>query len=198
MLGFESGLTAFVICFREGMEVLLILFAVYSITGRPALPIVLGAAAGVGVNVLLGLIIGFSGLQNAIADKAIMLLAAALMLYVARGLILWRLTGEDKKNRLEQLAYQTMGNAVSVFALTAFVIGREMFELLLFMQALSIRSGGWSELIFTGIGLAALCLVALYFTVDRISKVVPLWIIFAVSSAWLIAQAGILIWEVLQ
>jgi high-affinity iron transporter len=196
MESFESGLTAFVIFFREGTEVLLILFAIYSITGRPVLPIVLGGATGIGVNVALGLALGFAGFASAIADKAIMLTAAAMMLYVARGLMLWRLTGGEKKGRLQDLATRTMGKPLLVYALTAFVVGREVFELLLFSEALSIRAGGWSQPIFIGIGVALLGLILVYVLLDRLADRVPMRVIFAISSAWLVVQAGLLIWEV--
>lgn len=196
MEGFESGLTAFVICLREGTEVLLILFAVYAVAGKPVLPIAAGGAAGIAINIALGLIIGLSGLQNAIADKVIMLTAAALMLYVARGLLFWHLTGREKQFRLNQKIGRALGNPFSIFTLTAFVVGREVFEVLLFTEALSVRAAGWSQPIFIGIGAAVLCLIAVFLLLDRLADRVPLRVMFAVSSAWLIVQAGLLIWEV--
>jgi high-affinity Fe2+/Pb2+ permease len=198
MGNFEHGLTAFIILLREGTEVLLILYAVYAVTGRSAmLPIVLGTVVGIGLNIALSLVFNLADLQSPSVDKAVMLMAAAMMLYVARGLLLWRMTGEEKKNKLQKQVYSSMSDRVSMFGLTTFVVGREAFELLLFSEALRIRAGGWSGAVFVGFGLAAVCLVPIYWLLDRLTGTVPLRVMFAIASAWLVIQAGILLWEVI-
>lgn len=192
----EHGITSFVILFREGLEVLFIVLAVNAITKKP-IPILLGSIVGVLINIGLGLAFG-SWLYSKFAEHVVMLSAAALMLYVARGLLLWQLTGESKKLKLEERAQAIANNyrPVALFTLSAFLVGREAFELLIFLQALSLRAGGWSVSIVSGIVIALACLVLLCFSFSSLVKRLPIRLIFVVSSAWLIVQAGLIVWEV--
>jgi high-affinity Fe2+/Pb2+ permease len=190
----ESALTAFVIWFREGCEVLLILYAMNAITKQP-LPIVAGGVAGIVAVVGIGVAVGCCP-HSVVADNAIMLFAAALMLSVARGLLLWEFSGAAKKAKLAARARRFASRPSALFALAMFMVGREVFELFLFTEALTIRTGGWTSWVFGGIGVAAVCVLVVYFLLDRVASWLSLKWLFAVSSAWLIVQAGLLVWEV--
>jgi high-affinity Fe2+/Pb2+ permease len=194
MEAYDSALTSFVIWFREGVEVLLILYAMNAIAKRP-FPIVVGGVAGIAVVVAIGVIVGCCP-HNVVADNAIMLAAAALMLYVARGFLMWQFSGEAKKALLQARALRFASNPFALGALAMAMVGREVLELFVFTEALTIRTGGWTSWVFGGIGVAAVCVLVVYFMLDRVASWLSLKWLFAVSSAWLIVQAGLLIWEV--
>jgi high-affinity iron transporter len=194
-------IAAFVVLFREGFEILLILMTIIRVVQKDnpsasLMPIYGGVAAGVALNVVLGLGIGFFRLHSELADKAVLLTAAALMLYVARGLILFRFTGELKEQRLS--ARFTGISPVTLFVLTFALIGREGFEFLLFMEALSIQAGGWTAGIFIGNGVAVAALAVIFATLRAIVNRLPVRLIFALSSIYLIVQAGFFIWEAFE
>jgi high-affinity iron transporter len=198
----EVVVAAFVIFLREGIEVLLIVLTMARVARQtnPAaslLPIHSGAVAGVAINIILGLSVGLAGLHSEFADKAILLVAAALMLYVARGLLLFRFLGTEKDDRLKRRVRGTGGRPTALFMLTFLVVAREAFELLLFTEALSIKAGGWTSAIFTGIGLAALALVGVFFLLRLVAAQLPIRLIFALSSVFLIVQAAYFVWEAL-
>jgi high-affinity iron transporter len=193
----EHGLTAFVILLREGLEVLFIVLSVYAITKR-AVPILFGCFAGVLINVVLGVVFGKLGLHSEFAEHSLMLGAAALMLYVARGLLLWQFTGAKKKLKLKERAHAIANNyhPIALFTLSAFLVGREAFELMIFLQALSLRAGGWSISILSGIAFALASIVMVYFLFNRLANRLPIRFIFVVSSVWLLIQAGLIVWDV--
>jgi high-affinity Fe2+/Pb2+ permease len=193
----EHGLTAFVILFREGLEILFIVLSVLAITKRPV-PILLGCLTGLLIDVCLGFVFGSLDLHNEFVEHSVMIGAAALMLYVARGLLLWQLTGEKKKSKLQERTLAVAHQPVALFTLCTFLIGREAFEVLIFLEALSLRAGGWTVSIVSGLAVAFVCLLVVYLLFNSLVKWLPIRFIFVVSSVWLIVQAGLIVWEVFE
>lgn len=190
--------TAFVISLREGIEVLLILMTIAKVIQQEnpsasLVPIWGGGLAGIAANIALGIGIGVSGLHSKIADKMILITAAALMIYVARGIILLRFTGGDKENRIRRRV--SGAGPTALFVLTFLLCLREAFELLLFSEALSIQAGGWTQDIYVGFMSAGIMLVGVYFMMAWIADRLPVRLIFAASSLFLLVQAGFFVWE---
>jgi len=196
----DIAIAAFVILLREGFEILLILATIVRViqSNRPdasLVPIYSGSALGIAINLALGFVIGLSGLHNEFADKAVLLTAAALMLYVARGLLLFRFTGVEKEKILSSRFFGA--SPAALFVLSFAVIARESFEVLLFLEALSIKAGGWTVAIFYGLTGAFWSLVGIFFMLRSIAGRLPVRLIFALSSIYLIVQSGFFIWEAL-
>jgi high-affinity iron transporter len=113
-------------------------------------------------------------------------------------LLLWQFTGAKKKLRLEESARVVANNPTALFMLSAFFVGREAFEVLVFLQALSLRAGGFSISILFGISIAIVFLVVVYLFFNHLVNRLPMKLIFVISSVWLIVQAGLIVWEVMS
>ena len=187
------ALTVFGVFLREGVEVMILLVAMNMIAKRP-LPVFAGGAAGVAVTVAAGVALGSLG-KSVIAEHGTALVSAAIMLYLARGLVFWQLTGDVEKESLVPRVWSIARRPWLLAGFAALTAGRETIDLMIFIDAITVRSG-WPVHVFGAIAVAGLCLAVVYSLLDRLAGKLPLRLVFIVSSIWLVAQAALLIWEV--
>jgi high-affinity iron transporter len=182
---------------REGLEALLVIAALAAYLGkvgaRERLP---AFYAGAGLAVLASLAAAWAfetfnnGVHSDVLEGAIILLAAALMLYVSGWLLLrqdpraWQ--GFLREQADAALAKRT-GIAVAILAFLA--VFREGAETVLFLHALAKTTGGWSVELLAGLGAAAVALVLLFFVINAVAQRLPLRPLFLVTSAFLFVMA---------
>lgn len=188
------ALSALVILLREGLEAILVLAAVIAFlvkTGRrDALPYVhagwiaalsLGALTWLAASYLLKI----TGADREITEGVTALLAAAVLLYVG----FW-LHGKLYAQRWQQFIKAQVGGALSgrtlwALALVSFLaVYREVFETVLFYQALWAEAGdGGHAAIVGGFGAAVVLLSLISWLIFRYSVRLPLSLFFGWSSA---------------
>ncbi len=202
----EVFLQSAVILLREGLEAMLViaalaaylqksgasdrLFALY--TG--ALTAVLASLAAAWVFQQF-----YAGEHNDLVEGVVILIAAALMLYVSG----WLLLRQDpqawqaylKQRADEALARQT---AWAVAGLAFLAVFREGAETVLFVHALAKTSGGWSMQLVSGLIVAAILLAGCYLMIQTIARRVPLRPVFIATSFFLFVMALKLIGQALQ
>jgi len=190
-----AALTVFGVFLREGVEVMILLYTMNAVAKRP-LPIITGGGIGVLVTVAAGIALGEVG-QSVVAGNGVSLMAAAIMLYMARGLIFWHAMVDDDDRAPGRIARLTM-EPWPLFGLALILSGRETVDLMIFVEVLSLRAGFWNVPVFAAIAVAGLCLAVVYSVLDRLAGKLPLKVIFIVSSIWLVVQAALLIWDVVE
>jgi high-affinity iron transporter len=161
--------------------------------------------AGAGVAVLASFVAAWAfaafnnGDHNDLLEAGIILVAAALMLYVSGWLFLrqdpraWQ--GFLKSKADEALAKQT-GIAVAVLAFLA--VFREGAETVLFVHALSKTAGGYTFDLIAGLVAAGAGLVALFFVINIVAQRLPLRPLFIITSAFLFLMAIKFIGDAIQ
>lgn len=203
--GLSAG-TAFVaslvILLREGLEAILVLAAIIAFvakTGRrDALPWVhAGWLAALALGVITWLaatyVVDISGANRELTEGVTALLAAAMLLYVGYWLhaksyaAAWtRFIREHVGRALERRTLWAMA-AVSFLA-----VYREMFEIVLFYQALWAQAGeGAAGAVLGGAAAAALALAVIGFALFKYSVRLPIGTFFGATSALLAALAVI-------
>lgn len=188
-----TGLQAFAILLREGLEALLIItaLAVYlkkANLGHRVKALWLGAAAAIGVSLVAGYaIMTFLTHETAeFIEGTVMLVAAALLFYVSGWLylrqnpVVWKKFLQDQINKVSTTA--TMLPLVGIAFLAVF---REGAETVLFLNALAISAGGWLSSIFIGLALAAMLLVGASLMAQKLSARLPVRPVFLFTSAFL-------------
>ena len=190
-----AALTVFGVFVREGVEVMILLGAVNAIAKRP-LPIFTGGAIGVSITLLAGMLLGRVG-QSVMAQNGVALVAAVMMLYLARGLVYWHVAGEEHRGALAARIGNIASQPWALFIVALTFAGRETVDLMIFVEALTFRVG-WTVHVLLAIAVAGLCLVVVYSVLDRLVGKLPLRLIFIVSSIWLVVQAALLIWDVIE
>jgi high-affinity iron transporter len=208
-MGFAMASTfvqAAVILLREGLEALLVIAALAAYLGkvgaRDRLP---AFYAGAALAVLASLVAAWAfeafnnGAHSDVLEGVIILLAAALMLYVSG----WLLLRQDARawqgylrSKADNALAQRTGFAVAVLAFLA--VFREGAETVLFVHALAKTSGGWSTELFGGLAVAAVGLVVLFFAINAVARRLPLRPLFLATSAFLFAIAIKFIGEAIQ
>ena len=190
-MGFEytAFLSSFFILLREGFEAMLIAMLVFiyldRVKARDKRPAVFwGLAAGVFASILVA--IGFkkiAGLTNAheeLFEGGVMLVAACMLTYVA-------FFCHNAKQHVEGKVDKAIATGNSfVLGFTVFLaILREGFEVVLFYGAL-IGSGIYNTVpVFTGAFVGAIALVAVYFGLNKVTKIIPIGMFFRASSVLL-------------
>lgn len=193
-------LGAFAILLREGLEAILILAAVGAVLvrsgRRDALPWLhagwLGALAlGVATWGVSAYLIEISGAGRELTEGVTALLAAAVLLYVG----FW-LHGKTHTQRWQQFVQDRIqralhGRGLWVLTLIAFLaVYREVFETVLFYQALWLQAGAETgTALWSGIGAAAVALVGLSWVILRSSLRLPLRWFFSVNAAIMLVLA---------
>jgi high-affinity iron transporter len=193
-------LSSLVIILREGLEAILVLAAMAAFlirTGRrDSLPWLHG---GWIVALLLGgvtwfvssKLIAVTGAQREVTEGVTALIAAALLLYVGFWL-------HNKANAARwsefirgQVSTAMKGGTLFGFALVSFfAVYREVFETVLFYQALWLESEGTAQsAVLAGLGVGTAVLVVLAWLIARFSVRVPLRLFFGASSALLAVMA---------
>src|SRR5712691_10733209 len=185
------------ILLREGLEAMLVIAALAAYLGkvgaRHRLSVLyLGAGAAVVASVIAAWLFELfnNGIHNDILEGVLILVAAALMLYVSGWLLLrqdpkaWQ--GFLRSKADAALAKQT-GAAIALLAFVA--VFREGAEAVLFIHALAQTSGGWTAALVSGLFAAAVVLVGLFMIINVIVQRLPLRAVFLVTSAFLFVMA---------
>jgi high-affinity iron transporter len=188
---------AAVILLREGLEALLVVAALAAYLSKAGASERLTALyAGAAVAVAASLVAAWlfqtlnDGAHNDILEAAVILAAAALMLYVSG----WLLVRQDPRawqaylrQRADGALAKGTGLAIAMLAFLA--VFREGAETVLFVYTLASTSGGWSAGLFAGLAAAAVGLVVLFFCINFVATRVPLRAVFLVTSAFLFVMA---------
>ena len=197
---------AAIILLREGLEALLVLAALAAYLDKAGARDRLGALyTGAGLAVLASFIAAraFAAFNNGahsdILEGIVILVAAALMLYVSG----WLLLRQDPrawqhylKAKADAALQRRTGIAVGLLAFLA--VFREGAETVLFVHALAATSGGFGAGLIGGLVAAALALVVLFFVINSVARRLPLRPLFIVTSAFLFLMAIKFIGEAIQ
>jgi high-affinity iron transporter len=192
--------SSFLILLREGLEAMLVLAAIIAFLvkagRRDALPYVhagwVSAIALGGITWLVATYaIGLSGASREITEGVTALLAAAMLIYVGFWLHnkayahAWnRFIGEQVGSALERKTLWAMAG-VSFLA-----VYRELFEIVLFYEALWTQVGPYSrQALIGGMAAAAVLLLAIGWAIFRYSVRLPIGPFFAVMSVLLALMA---------
>lgn len=192
--------SSLIIILREGLEAILVLAAMaafLSRTGRrDSLPWLHG---GWIVALLLGgltwvvssKLIAISGAQREVTEGVTALVSAALLLYVG----FW-LHSKGNAARWSQFIKGQMNTALgsgalfSIALVSFLAVYREVFETVLFYQALWVQSEGAAQhAVLVGFALGVAILVVVAWLIARFSVRLPLGLFFSVSSVLLAAMA---------
>lgn len=201
--GLSAGATfaaSFIILLREGLEAILVLAAIITLlikTGRrDALPWVhAGWAAALVLGVVTWFIatytIAISGADREITEGWTALVAAAMLLYVG----LWMHSKAYAQSWQRYIGQQVSGalqrrTLWAMSTVTFLAVYRELFEIVLFYQALWAQAGSAGEgPLVGGIGAAAALLAVIGWAIVRYGLRLPVGPFFAVTSILLAVLA---------
>jgi high-affinity iron transporter len=202
----SAFIQAAVILLREGLEAMLVIAALAGYltkvgAGHRIQALYGGALAAVGASIVAAWLFAVlnSGEHSDVLEGIIILIAAALMLYVSG----WLLVKQDPRGWQDYLAHKA-DNALAqdtvwaVAALAFLAVFREGAETVLFINALASTEGGWSAGLFAGLGAATVGLVVLFYCINLIAQKLPLRPLFLITSAFLFAMAIKFIGEAVQ
>jgi high-affinity iron transporter len=208
-LGARSELSAtgafassFIIIAREGLEAILLLAAIAAFllkSGRReglkhlhagwVASLLLGVATGIASSTLVEI----SGAQREVTEGLTALLSAAVLLYAG-----YRLHSRSHASRWQTFIRGQVGDALSqrtlfgIALVSFFAVYREVFETVLFMQALWTQSDTASRSgLVAGVASAGAALAILAWLVSRYSARLPLRLFFGLSSLLLAGLAVI-------
>ncbi|MFL6796380.1 MAG: FTR1 family protein [Xanthobacteraceae bacterium] len=194
------------ILLREGLEALLVLAALAAYLTKAGAQqrltaLYAGAAAAVLASIVAAAAFAMfnNGMHNDLLEAFIILLAAALMLYVSG----WLLLRQDPKawqgflkTKADAALLRQTGLAVATLAFLA--VFREGAETVLFIHALASTVGGYSLPLVAGLLAASAGLVALFAIINVIAQKLPLRPLFIVTSGFLFVMAIKFIGEAIQ
>jgi high-affinity iron transporter len=178
---------------REGLEAILVIAALAAFLRKAhahaaVIWLYAGAIAGVLVSVMLAAVFEtfFGGVHDDRVEAAVLVVAAAMMLYMSGWLFL-RQDPAGWASELKEKAAAAIGARTMVsMALIAFLaVLREGAETALFLHATARAANGWSAGILTGIGVALVLLVGLVIAIVWLAVRLPLRPMFVVTSAFL-------------
>lgn len=202
----SAFIQAAVILLREGLEAMLVIAALAAYLTRAGgahrvTALYLGALAAVGVSIVAAWLFAMlnSGQHSDVMEGVVILLAAALMLYVSG----WLMVKQDPQGWKDYLAAKAdnalaQDTAWAVAALAFLAVFREGAETVLFINALATMEGGWSVGLFGGLAAATLGLAVLFYFINLIARKIPLRPLFIITSAFLFAMAIKFIGEAVQ
>jgi high-affinity iron transporter len=202
----SAFIQAAVILLREGLEAMLVIAALAGYlrkagAGHRIHALYGGALAAVGASVIAAWLFAVlnSGEHSDILEGAIIIIAAALMLYVSG----WLMVKQDPRGWQDYLAHKADGALAqdtvwAVAALAFLAVFREGAETVLFVNALATTAGGWSVSLFAGLAVATIGLVVLFYFINLIAQRIPLRPLFIITSAFLFAMAIKFIGEAVQ
>ncbi len=182
-------LSSFFILLREGFEAMLIAVLVFiyldKVKARDKRPAVFfGIIAGIIVSLFIALgfkkIVGITNAHGELFEGGVMLVASAMLAYVA-------FFCHSAKQHIEGKVDKAVATGSSfVLSFTVFLaILREGFEIVLFYTAL-IGSGIYNTIpVFGGAIIGALALIAIYLGLNKITKIIPIGIFFRASTVLL-------------
>jgi len=181
------------ILLREGLEALLVIAALAAFLTRAGVPEkVRSLYVGAGLAILASLgaavvfEVFFGGEHNDFMEAGVMVIAAVLMLYMSG----WMYLKQDPKawmGELRRSAERALdsGATISLGLIAFLAVFREGGETVLFLHALAKTSGGWGFGLIAGLVVAALCLVAIFYAMQKLALMLPLRPVFLVTSAFL-------------
>jgi high-affinity iron transporter len=193
MNALSEALQSGTILLREGLEALLVIAALAAFLNRAGFPekvrsLYVGAGlailASLGAAVVFELF--FEGEHNDFVEAGVMVVAAVLMLYMSG----WLYLKQDPKawmSDLKRSAQRALdsGTTISLAAIAFLAVFREGGETILFLHALAKTSGGWTFGLIAGLVVAAACLVAIFYVIEKLAVMLPLRPVFLVTSAFL-------------
>jgi high-affinity iron transporter len=185
--------TSLVILLREGLEAILLLAAIIAFVSRTgrrdALPYVhagwvIAFVAGAGTWVATNSLIEISGSNRELTEGVTALIAAAMLLYVG-----YWLHGKSQARAWASFIENSVGSALEKKTLWAMagvsflVVYRELFELVLFYEALWVQAGSDGHAaVLGGVATAAVLLAAAGWGTFKYSIQLPLGPFFSVMS----------------
>lgn len=192
----SAFVASLLILLREGLEAILVLSAIIAFvvrTGRrDALPWVhagwiAALALGAMTWIVAALIVDVSGANRELTEGVTALLAAAMLLYVG-----YWLHGKSYAQAWNRFVREQVGQALAkrtlwaMAAVSFLAVYREMFEIVLFYQALWAQAGSAGRsAVLGGMLAAALGLAVIAFAVLKYSVRLPIARFFAATSALL-------------
>jgi high-affinity iron transporter len=202
----SAFIQAAVILLREGLEAMLVIAALAGYltkagAGHRITALYGGALAAVGASIIAAWLFAVlnSGEHSDVMEGIIILVAAALMLYVSG----WLMVKQDPRGWQDYLAHKAdnalaQETAWAVGALAFLAVFREGAETVLFINALATTEGGWSAGLFAGLAAATAGLAVLFYFINLITRKIPLRPLFIITSAFLFAMAIKFIGEAVQ
>ncbi len=192
-----SAFTAsLLILLREGLEAILVLAAIIAFvlkTGRrDALPWIHGGwiaalLLGAVTWVLASFVVEVSGANRELTEGVTALIAAAMLLYVG-----YWLHGKSYAEAWSRFIREQVGQALArrtlwaMAAVSFLAVYREMFEIVLFYEALWAQAGNAGRgAVLGGMAAAAFALGAIAFAIFKYSVRLPLGLFFGATSALL-------------
>jgi high-affinity iron transporter len=197
---------AAVILLREGLEAMLVIAALAGYltkvgAGHRIKALYGGALVAVAASFVAAWLFAVlnSGDHSDVLEGFVILLAAALMLYVSG----WLMVKQDPRGWQDYLAHKadqalSQDTVWAVGALAFFAVFREGAETVLFINALAKTEGGWSAGLFAGLAAAAVALAVLFYFINLVARKLPLRPLFIITSAFLFAMAIKFIGEAVQ
>lgn len=195
-----------IVLLREGLEAMLVIAALAAYLQKSGagdrLPALYsGALAAVLASFAAAWVFQqfYGGTHNDVAEGVVILIAAALMLYVS-GWLLLRQDPRAWQTYLRERADQALAQrtAWAVAALAFLAVFREGAETVLFVHALAKTSGGWSVELASGLVVAGILLVGCYALIQTLSQRLPLRPLFIATSFFLFVMALKFIGQALQ
>lgn len=192
-LALEAGL----LLLREGLEALLIVTALAAAMRRAGAherlrPLYIGAILAIFASLIAAWIfqIYFDGTHDDRIEAIVLVVAAALMLYMSG----WLFLRQDPKRWKAEMARLsgdalTAGTAFSLASISFLAVFREGAETVLFLHALASTSGGWSAELLLGLAAAAVLLVVIYIAMQWLAMQIPIRPLFIITSAFLFFMA---------
>src|ERR1700709_2564596 len=202
----SAFIQAAVILLREGLEAMLVIAALAGYltkagAGHRINALYAGALAAVGASIIAAWLFAVlnSGEHSDVLEGIVIMVAAALMLYVSG----WLMVKQDPRGWQDYLAHKAdsalaQDTVWAVGALAFLAVFREGAETVLFINALAGAEGGWSAGLFAGLGGAATGLVVVFYFINLIARKIPLRPLFIITSAFLFAMAIKFIGEAVQ
>jgi high-affinity iron transporter len=186
---FQSGL----ILLREGLEALLVIAALAAFLHRAgAADKVRSVYGGAAIAVLASFGAAyvfekyFSGQHNDFMEAGVMVIAAALMLYMSG----WLFLRQDPKAWLAELRRSAeralgYGTAFWLGVIAFLAVFREGGETILMLHAAATQAGGWNVGLVSGLAVAVVSLAVIYYVMQKSAGLLPLRPVFLVTSAFL-------------
>lgn len=201
-----SFLSAFLILVREGLEALLVVAGIIAIlrraNRRDALPYVHVGWVGAFVLGLLTwmvatYLITVSGASRELTEGVSALLASLMLVYVGYWLHTRSAAGAWQRFIQDHVDTALARRSLWMMAALAFVsVYREMFETVLFYQALWIEAGSGARVaVLGGVGVGALTLLVIGYALLRYGIRLPLRAFFATTAGLLCALAIVMAGE---
>jgi high-affinity iron transporter len=200
---FLAFLLAISILLREGLEAFLVIMVILGVVKASGLSTpykyihagwIAAILSGIIMWVIGGHIIEAHMAQVELMEGIIALVAVAMLLYIG----FW-LHGKSEAMRWKAYVTDKIKNItgtnslIGLFALSFFVVFREVFESVLFLSAVNIESGGKQQgAIIAGVVVAFIAVITLSWLVLRFSTRLPIPRLFKISSVVMGALAVIL------